>query len=81
MNIPEEINIVKELVNNDGYIPEMVVDYLAEREIYHTVAAFIYSVVFDVDLDYSKARIYENEYFSEFKNEKNPFNEDFTNPK
>lgn len=77
MNIVKEIDLANKLVKEENYIYEMLVDYLADRKIYHTIAILIFSKVYNVDNDFSKDFIYSNEFYSNFKNEENPFNDDF----
>ncbi|WP_299214651.1 hypothetical protein [uncultured Aquimarina sp.] len=76
MDIKDEISKAKKLVEN-GYSSNMLIDYLAEKKTYHTLSIFIFSAVFNKNADTSAKMVYENEYYSQFKNERNPFNEDF----
>jgi hypothetical protein len=77
MNISLEIKLAKEKVFKEGIIREMFVDYMADKEIYHTVAILIFSEVYGEDEETSKGFIYDNKFYSKYLNEKNPFNDDF----
>lgn len=78
MNIKDELSKAKELVKS-GHTEDMLINYLADRKIYHSLAILIFSSTFDKNHEISRARIYEHDYYSKFENEKNPFNEDFFN--
>lgn len=79
MNIRLEIKLAKEKVSKEGMIREMFVDYMVSKQIYHTVAVIIFSGVYGEDEETSKGFVYDNTFYSKFKNEKNPFNDDFIN--
>jgi len=74
MSIKKEFDIVRSLVDDEGYITEMIVDHLASRKIHHSLASLILAKTFDYDISFSKEIIYKNEYYAPFKNEFNPFN-------
>ncbi len=76
MNFVEEYKLAEKLVKNDGYISEMIINYLVERKIYHTTAVLILSSLFSYDRDFSRELIYSHEYYAPFENEVNPFNEE-----
>ena len=75
MNVMKEISLAKKLVDEENYIYEMLVDYLAKRKIHHTIAILIFSKVYEVNDEISEDFIYSNAYYSPFRNEKNPFND------
>ena len=79
MNIRLEIKTAKIKVSEEGIIREMFVDYLASRKIYHTIAVIIFSEVYNEDEEISKGFVYDNQFYLKYKNEKNPFNDDFIN--
>jgi hypothetical protein len=79
MNIKLEIKLAKQKVSEEGFSKEEIVNYLAERKVYHSVAILIFSNVFEVNDVISSDFIYAHAQYSPFKFEENPFNEDFIN--
>jgi hypothetical protein len=77
MNVKEEFNLAKRLVVEEGYITEMIIEHFVQRNIYHTIAVYFLSSIFDYSLDFSKELIYSHNYYSNNKNEVNPFNEEY----
>ena len=78
MDIKEELLKAKELIKN-GYDESMLINYLAERKIYHSLALLIFSSAFNIDYATSREQFYKHNYYSKFEDERNPFNEDFFN--
>ena len=76
MNINLEIKLAKGKVD-EGYDYTEIVNYLADKKIYHTIAVLVFKEAFKVDLDFAKEYIYANKYYLDFKNEHNSFNDDF----
>lgn len=75
MRIKEEIDNIRKLVIEEGYLTEMVVSYMVDKKIYHSVAVLILKDVFNYSLDYAEEIIYEHEFYAPFKNEINPFSQ------
>ena len=76
MDIKEELLKAKELIQN-GHDESMLINYLAERKMYHSLALLIFSSAFNVDYETSRDQVYKHNYYSQFEDERNPFNEDF----
>jgi hypothetical protein len=77
--IKKEIELAKKTARENKFTKEQLVNYLADRKTYHTIAIIIFSIIFKEEDVISKKHIYNNSYYSNFKFEKNPFNDDFIN--
>lgn len=79
MNINLEITLAQEKVDCEGFDYPKLIDYFVEKKPYHTVALLIFQKVFKVDSNIARQHIYESSHYKNFKEESNPFNEDFIN--
>lgn len=79
MNLKLEIELAKRKVDEEFLARELLVNYLADRRIYHIIAVVIFSEVFNEDDNISRNFVDDNEFYHQFKFDENPFNEDFIN--
>lgn len=77
MEFSKRLNLIRNLVYQEGYSKEMVIGYMIDEKIHHSTATLIIASIYNLDQNQAEKIIYKNNYYAKFRNEENPFNKEY----
>ncbi|WP_378187731.1 hypothetical protein ACE939_05075 [Aquimarina sp. W85] len=77
MTFSERLLLVKDLVDQKKYSKEMIIQYMVDEKIHHSIAVIILAKIYKLNQEDAEKIIYNNKYYAEYDSENNPFNKEY----